>query len=100
MFDTSDRTLTKALDELGHRIRERMSEFRERGEFSDVHAGVFEHLEGRRAALRTAVGRAVDDGHAGAALLEEARADIDALIGDFEGLLFNTAATEMRAHAV
>jgi hypothetical protein len=99
MFDANDRTLTRALDELGRRIRDRMSEFRERGEFSDVHAGVFEHLEGRREALRSAVGQAVDGGHAGAALVEEMRADLDALIGDFEGLLFHTAAREMRAHA-
>lgn len=99
MFETSEKTiLGKALDELGRRIVERMSEFRERGEFSDVHAGVFETLEQRREALRTAVGHAVDGGHAGTALVEEARADLDALIGDFEGLLFHTAAAEMRAH--
>ncbi|TBW40449.1 hypothetical protein EYW49_04525 [Siculibacillus lacustris] len=98
MFDASDRTLKRALDELGRRIRARTDDFRERGEFSDVHAGVFEDLEDRREALRAAVDAAVDEGHTGTALLRESRADLDALVADFEGMLFHTAAAEMRAH--
>jgi hypothetical protein len=98
MFDAYDRTLSKALEELGHRIHEKRWEFHERGEFSNVHADVFETIEGRRAAQRCAVGDAIDHGRTGSALVEEARADVDALVGGFEWMLFSTAAAEMRAH--
>lgn len=98
MTDETLQKLALSLDDLGRRIAVRIADFRDRGEFSDVHAAFFEGIDARRVALGREVAAASNHGEAGEVLRRETVRDVEALIGDFESMLFNTAAGEMRSH--
>ena len=93
-----DDGLTKKLADLGRRIDERIAEFRDRGEFGDVHAAAFAAIDAKRAAKEAVIAAAVAAGRTRSALATEFGRDVDALVDDFEAILFGIEAQASRQH--
>jgi hypothetical protein len=91
-----DDDLTTKLADLGQRIDSRIAEFRERGEFGDVHAAAFAGIEAKRARTEAEVARAVAAGRTGEVLRGEFLRNVDAIVDDFEAILFGIEADAMR----
>ena len=89
--------LTERLADLAGRIEARITDLRERGEFSDVHAAAFADIRAKRAALEERMEEAVAAGEAGRATLIELRRDVDALVDGFEEAVFAIDARGERA---
>jgi hypothetical protein len=89
--------LTERLTDLAGRIEARITDLRERGEFSGVHAAAFADIRARRSALEERMEEAVAAGEAGRATLIELRRDVDALVDGFEEAVFAIDARGERA---
>lgn len=92
----TDPELSKKLAALGARIDARMRDLRERGEFGDVHAAAFAEINHRRAAADAAIAEAVAGGHVAGALRSEFARNVDAIVDDFEAILFSIGADASR----
>ena len=92
----ADPELAKKLADLGARIDQRTRDMRERGEFGDVHAAAFADINHRRAEAEAEIAGAVAGGHVAGALRGEFARNVDALVDDFEAILFTIGADAAR----
>ena len=82
MSDPDKAEFRKKLDELSDRLRARIAEFMEKGEFSDVHATLVNQIEQRNDALRKNVTEAEKKGTAWDLMKAEFVRDYSSLFDD------------------
>lgn len=92
----TDKELADKLADLGARIDARRRDLAERGEFGDVHVASFAEMEARRDALEARMEKAVATGDLRSAAGVELRRDVDALIDNFEEIMFSVGARATR----
>jgi len=82
MNDPDKAEFRKKLDELADRLRARIEEFRQKGEFSDVHGALVSQIQQRNDALRKKVAEVENKGTAWDLMKSEFARDYSSLFDD------------------
>jgi hypothetical protein len=82
MSNNDSRILKDRLDALSRKLDEAIRQFKERGEFSDVHEPFAEALRGRQASIRAKLEAAIENNTTWDIIKYEFYRDIDSLTDD------------------